>query len=429
MAEVKPFNAVYFDKSRVDYSKVIMPPYDIIKDAEIGRYYKRDEHNIIRIDKGMEEEGDSEKANKYTRAKEYFDKWTAEGILKKDDKKNFYIYAEEYNIPGGQKGEMLGFMAAVKLEEFDKRIVLPHERTHSGPKADRLLLMKATMANTSPILSFYFDKEKAVDKIIRDFSKANMPYIDTKDEKGCRHRMWHLGDESRLDAITGFFGDKQLFIADGHHRYETGLNFRNEMRQKYGAGEKPYDYIMMCLISMEHAGISILPTHRVFREFTHDDLEDAPALSRFFKAKDVRNSVMLKDMMSKNDGKKCIGVIRKNKYMLLELKEDDYKKSLDNKEHITDYYMLDVSLLHGLLFGRVLNIPEEYIFRTVEYTQDMDYAVSAVESDGAKISFIIKPATIEQVKVIAENNEVMPQKSTYFLPKLATGLLINDLKD
>jgi len=428
MAEVKPFKAVYFDREKADYSKVIMPPYDIIKDGEIARYYKRDEHNIIRIDKGMEEEGDNESSNKYTRAKQYLDKWMAEGILIKDQKKNFYIYAEEYLIPGGKKGEMYGFLADVKLEEFEKRIVLPHERTHSGPKVDRLQLMRATMANTSPILSFYFDKEKKIDKIIRDFASSNEPYVDTKDEKGCRHRIWHLGDETKVSAITGFFVEKQLFIADGHHRYETGLNFRNEMRAN-NVKFKEADYIMMCLISMEHAGISILPTHRVFREFAHDDMEEAPVLSRFFKVSDVRDSVMLKDIMSRNDGKKCIGVVKKNKCMLLELKEEDYKKSLEKKEHITDYYMLDVSLLHGLLFGKVLNIPEEYIFRTVEYTQDMDYAVSAVEADGAKISFIIKPATIEQVRVIAENNEVMPQKSTYFLPKLATGLLINEMKD
>ncbi len=431
MAEIKPFQAVYFDRDKADYSKVIMPPYDIIKDTEIGRYYKRDEHNIIRIDKGMEKEGDSDKSNKYTRAREYFDKWMAEGMMTRDGKKSIYLYAEEYALPGGEKREMFGFMALAKLEEFDKRIILPHERTHSGPKADRLQLMRACMADTSPILAFYFDREKAVDGIIKGYAESNGPYVDAKDENGCRHRIWHLSGEDELLKITGFLRDKQLFIADGHHRYETALNFRNEMRQKYGSdkGGKPYDYIMMCLISMEHSGISILPTHRIFRDFMSEELEDAPALKRFFKTTHIRNSMKLREIIAKNDGKKNIGVVAKNGCMLLELKEADYKKTLESGEHIIDYYMLDVSILHGLLLEKILKMPEEYIFRNVEYTQDMDNAVLAVETNDAKISFLIKPATIEQVKIIAENKEVMPQKSTYFLPKLATGLLVYKLED
>jgi uncharacterized protein (DUF1015 family) len=428
MADIKPFKPIIYNDKKVDITKVIMPPYDIIKDCDVKKYYESDEYNIIRIDKGLEYEGDNEKNNKYTRAAKFLNEWQKNGILKRVEKDAFYIYTQEYVLPDKTKKEMLGFFAVVKLEEFDKKIIRPHEKTHTGPKEDRLKLMFQTNANTSPILAFYFDKGKKIDSIIRHHIKTEKPLFDFFDEKHIHYRLWEFSLEEPIIKIIRIFKEKQLFIADGHHRYETAINYRNEMRKKLKVdGEAPFDYILMCLISMEYSGVSILPTHRIFNNFKFDDLIISDELNKFFNIKEVKDPTRLKVKMMQYPLRKEIGVAFKNKYYILILKEEEYKKSLVNLPCIPEYYLLNVCLLHNLLLNQIFKLSEEEILKDINYTQDMDEAVNAVLKNGAKCAFLLKPSTLEEVKIISENNLIMPQKSTYFLPKLATGLLINPL--
>ncbi|HRU40018.1 MAG TPA: DUF1015 domain-containing protein, partial [Candidatus Goldiibacteriota bacterium] len=277
MADVKPFRAVRYNTSKVDLKKVIMPPYDIIRD--VNEYYQRDPYNIVRIDKAREENREAPGIDKYARSGLAVRRWLEEGILLRDEKPLFYVYEQEYFMPSGEKKSMISFYASVKLEEFEKKIVLPHERTHSGPKADRLMLMRATNANTSPILSLYFDPEKNVHEILEKYRTSCAPLMQCVNDDGLRHSLWAISDPAEQEKIGFYMKSCQLFIADGHHRYETALNYRDEMRAKENSsGERPYDRIMMVLISMEHAGTSILPTHRLMKKFRRLDFAEDTAV-------------------------------------------------------------------------------------------------------------------------------------------------------
>ncbi len=427
MADIKPFRNLGFNQEKVDIKKVIMPPYDIIKDKDVDGYYQKDPHNIIRIDKGLEGLGDTTGNNKYTRAADIMDDWIRDNILVTDKNDSFYVYTQEYKLPDGRKKEMTSFFAAVKIEEFDKRIILPHEKTHSGPKVDRLELMRATHANTSPILSMYYDKEKKVHNLLKAVMKKSKPFISSANDAGNKFKMWRVDETGDVKKLQSFFSKKQLFIADGHHRYETAMNYRNEMREKLGAKETPYDRILMCLISMEHSGISILPTHRIFKDFMDFDPEGME-FKKYFTVKKLKNTGSLKKLMMKETAKKIIGIVVNKKAYILELKPAEYKKALKKKEHILGYYMLSVSILHTLIFGIILKLQEKDMLSKIIYTQDMDEAINSVIKEGHKVTFMVQPSTVAEVKEISLNKEVMPQKSTYFLPKLITGLLINKMK-
>jgi uncharacterized protein (DUF1015 family) len=425
MAQINPFRSLLYNQEKVDLKKVIMPPYDIIKEKDAGIYYRRDPHNIIRVDKGSAEENDGDRNNRYTRAADLLDEWMMDGVLLPDGEESFYAHTQEYRLPGGEKKEMTGFFAAVKLEEFDRKIVLPHERTHSGPKKDRLDLMRATHANTSPILSLYFDKTKKIHAILKKTMRAK-PFIDVAGYDSLRSRMWRITSKGDIKKIKVFFGSKQLFIADGHHRYETAINFRNEMRQKLGIEETPYDNIMMCLISMEHSGISILPTHRVFADFRGFD-PLSPAVGEFFKVKKVPSAGAMKKAMLKRTAGKKIGLVLPKGFFILELRLKPYLAVLPKKEHIRQYYLLSVSILHTLLFERILGIKEQEILHGIGYTQDIDEALKLGKKSKRSAAFLLEPSTVEEVKEMSLHGEVMPQKSTYFLPKLSTGFLINKM--
>ena len=425
MAQISPFKSLLYNQEKVELKKVIMPPYDIIKDRDVGLYYRRDPYNIIRVDKSAAEEGDGERNNRYTRASDMLGEWMLDGVLVPDEKESFYAHTQEYRLPGGGKKEMTGFFAAVKLEEFDKKIVLPHERTHSGPKQDRLELMRATHANTSPILSLYFDRDKKIHSILKKTMKAK-PFISVVGYDSLRSRMWKITDEGDIKRIKGFFKSKQLFIADGHHRYETAINYRDEMRKKLNTVVTPYENIMMCLISMENSGISILPTHRVFADFRKFD-PLSPAVRKFFDVKKEASASALKKAMLKKSSAKKIGIVSRGGGYLLKLKTSPYMKEIPGDGHIKQYYLLSVSILHTLLFGKILGIKEAEILSGIGYTQDIDEAIAAGKKTKNSAAFLLEPSTVGEVKAMSLHGEVMPQKSTYFLPKLSTGYLINKM--
>lgn len=420
MADIKPFKVIFYNKKKVNLNNVVIPPYDIIKDIE--QYYSRDPYNIIRIDKGREESGDSLTNNKYTRARETMKQWLADNILLKEEKEYLYVYIQTYYLPDGSKRQMLGLYTAIKLVEFDKKIILPHERTHLGPKMDRLELMRHTNANTSPILTFFYDPKQLVNSVLMKNINKN-PFLETTIDNNLYCKLWKIENGKDIETIVNFLKDKQLFIADGHHRYETAINFRNEMKEKLGlkAGTR-YDYVMSVLIDIEHAGITILPTHRMFREFP-DFSVYSENIKKFFYISKTDEKEFKKEMQKSNEKK--LGIVNKKGFYILRLKEENYKEIIKTEPEIKEYYMLSVCVLHYLLFQKILQISEAEIFKNIDYTQNFDEAIERVKNDEIKITFIVQPTTTDEIKTISLNNEVMPQKSTYFLPKLVTGLLIN----
>lgn len=428
MADISNFKTLHYNGKKVELKKIIMPPYDIIKDKDMPKYYGLSPYNIIRIDKGLDQKGDNKNNNKYTRAAEFMRQWMEQGVLALDDEPAFYACTQEYRVPHGPKKTMTGFFATVKLEEFEKKIVLPHEKTHAGPKKDRLELMRRTFANTSPILSLYFDPKKEVHSALKKAMKQK-PFISVKDAGGIAYRVYRIPAGKAADFIRQKFAKKKLFIADGHHRYDTAINFRNEMRAKLGAaGAKGYERILMCLISMEHSGSIILPTHRILKHFNYDIVNNAD-VKKYFTIKKISSVSKLKKLMASSPRKKDIGFIKGKQAWLLALKEAAYKKAVDKKKHVMDYYMLSVSILHGMIFEKILGLTYEKLLPEMIYTQDMDEAAAAPSKPGAQAAFLLKATSIDEVRRISEADEVMPQKSTYFLPKLATGLLLNKLGD
>src|SRR4030067_356768 len=263
MAIVSPFRGIHYDLSRVtNLSRVISQPYDVISPEEQQSLHQRHPRNIVWIDFGLDSEGDGPTANKYTRAATWYRQWMSEGTLVRDTAPFLYYYEQEFSLPGRGGLVRKGFLGALRLSAFGEGMVLPHEKTHSRPKEDRLSLMRATEANTRPIFRSYSRPRDEVAKVLRG-RLAGTPDFSATDDLGVKHRMWRVTDPAALRATAEKMSDKKVFIADGHHRYETALAFREEMRKKHGAGEDAaYEHVLMFLCNMDDDGVGILPTHR-----------------------------------------------------------------------------------------------------------------------------------------------------------------------
>lgn len=436
MAKVIPFKGLRYNTEKfTDLEKVTAPPYDIISPKEQQEIYNKDESNIIRVDFGVSFESDTDSNNKYTRAAEYLDKWIEEKKLVFEDKPAFYIYEQIFRIDDKSTPHSLkGIISLVQLEEFSKKIILPHEETISKAKADRLDLMRTTGANMSQIYSLYLDEDKAISDIITSVSDG-APDITFTTSEDVVQNIWVVKDEKILEEITAKFEDKQIFIADGHHRYETALNYRAEMHEKNpdAQGEQPYDYVMMMLVSMDDSGLFVFPTHRLIGGLPSFDetmlvgmLTDEFAASKIHFTEGDYAEIILDRLQNTVDEKLFALYTGKDYYYLLKLKD---MASIDNAiEGMSDAYKhLDVTILHTLILEKYLGIDKENMAqqRNLSYTRDPHEAIEAVRNGKFQCSFLINATKVSEIKEISLANEKMPQKSTYFWPKLVTGIVIN----
>ncbi len=423
MAEIRAFKALRFDTEKAGaIEELVCPPYDIISEEQRQEYIYRNPNNIIRLELPKGDEP-------YKTAGEVLKKWLDSGVLKKDSEDAVYIYEEEFSI-NGIHAKFKGCIVRVKIEEFSKGVVLPHEETLSKAKEDRFNLMKATNCNFSQIYSLYMDSEH---KIINRLDKLSecKPEIELTDGDEVTHRLWIVTDKDEINAICGDFADKKLYIADGHHRYETALNYRNYCREN-GIGDGGEDYVMMMLVDMEHDGLVVLPTHRLVRDLESFDkekiLNDCKEYFDVSEESDVSNAESkLKELY--DEGKKAFAFYSGDKgYNLLVLKDEKViEKLLPNKSRAMQG--LDVTVLHTLVLEKIFGIDAENMAKQINltYTRLFDEAIESVDTGKAQCAFILNPTRVTEIRDVAAAGEKMPQKSTYFYPKLITGLVMNKL--
>lgn len=420
MANIYPFRAWRFSAQAGDMSELICPPYDIISEEQRKAYLARNPHNIIRLE--LPREG----ADPYAEAGKTVKEWCADGTLVRDTDAAFYVYDIVFEVNGEQKN-ITGLLVGCEVTPFSEGKVLPHEWTLSKAKTDRLNLMKATGFNFSDIYSLY----QADTKAILDSAMAQEPLTDVVDEDGLRHRLWAITDPAVIGEIQRIFADVKLYIADGHHRYETAVNYKN-YRIENGIPVDGADRIMMMLVEMSHPGLVVFPTHRLIR-----DLEsfDADAMLEACKTDfDVECGLSLSEAQAQldkayADGKKAFVCYTGGETAtLLTLKDIARMDTLLPAESAVSR-QLDVNVLHTAILERILGIDKENMAQQINltYTRDTDEAIDGVNSGAFQCAFLLNPTRVSEIQGVAAAGEKMPQKSTYFYPKLITGLTMNEL--
>ncbi|HET8888875.1 MAG TPA: DUF1015 domain-containing protein [Candidatus Angelobacter sp.] len=433
MAEIIPFKALRYDPDQVKLEDVLTQPYDKITPEMQSKYYERSAHNLVRIILGKTGETDTDAFNVYTRAAEYLHDWRSSGILKQDAQPGIYAYSQTFTVPGTRElAERRGLIALGRLHDYADGVVFRHEQTLSKPRADRLNLLRATRAHFGQIFMLYSDSKDEIEALLKQKTEED-PDTSLLDEYETLHRVWRIDDPALIEAVQQRMRDKKLLIADGHHRYETALAYRNERRAESSSDlNAPYEFVMMTLIPMESRGLVILPTHRIVHGLpTFDRERMLEAAGQFFEIDRIdlrtesRSATTLLGQAGEN-GTAFVAVTRQGPY-LMRAKKNAVQDALGQVPSLQRD--LDVVQLHRIMLERVLGISEEAVRnqQNVRYERDASEAISWVRQ-GANVAFLMNPAKIDQVRDIAFNGEVLPQKSTDFYPKLLSGLAIYALE-
>lgn len=426
MAVIKPFCGMrYNTQTAGEISTLCCPPYDIISEEQRLSYISENEYNVIRLE--LPKEG----KNPYANAKDILDMWRSKGVLIHEDKPAIYIYEEEFTAYSERKS-IKGIIARVQLEEFSKGIILPHEFTLSKAKEDRFNLMKATNCNFSQIYALYMDSEHTTLKTIDEQSNCDAP-LEFTDDDNVTHRLWILTDETAIAKIVSDFADRKLYIADGHHRYETALNYRNYCREnglsKVGDAQ---DFQMIYLVDMEHPGLVVFPTHRLVRDLPDFDKKKVlDGCRNYFDVTEYSGTENMEAELSKqyDAGKKAFGFYCGDGewYMLVLKNIEVMSEMLPDLSEASQ--QLDVSVLHTLVLEKIFGIDKENMANQINltYTKFFSEAVEFVDSKKAQCSFVLNPTRVTEIRDVAAAGEKMPQKSTYFYPKMITGMVMNDI--
>ncbi|WP_027360291.1 DUF1015 domain-containing protein [Desulforegula conservatrix] len=439
MADVFPFRGVLYNPEKIqNLSEVVAPPYDVISPEEQESFYARNENNVIRLILGKATETDSPDNNPHTRAAAFLKRCMDEGILVQDSENAMYVTSVEFDAYG-KKAVRYGLIARVKLETFDKGVILPHEKTFSKVKTERLGLMKNCKVNDSQIFSLYRD-HSGIFSFITDSVKNIAPVADIYDDKNERHKLWKLTDKKTVDFITEAMKKEVLYIADGHHRYETGLNYREFLKSDLPGFDEthPANYIMMYLSSMADPGLVIFPTHRVFPELKEEILGSfEKKAAEFFDIKEFQYgsdpytalATLGEERAKALDDCPSIGVAIKDKkcFYLLTLKKGVMESKYPSIPACLRH--LDVTVLTNLIISDVLGLDPAALDneKLLVYTSYEKNAADMVLKGDAAISFLLSSTKMKQVQDVAENGDVMPRKTTYFYPKALTGLVMHKL--
>lgn len=412
-------------------SDVVAPPYDVIDATLQEQLYQASPHNIIRLELNREEPGDDATQNRYSRAARFLRDWNREGILRQDDHPALYVYHQTFEVEG-QTHTRKGFLARVRLEAFGQGKIYPHEQTLSGPKADRLALFNATKYNLSPIFGLYPDAEAEVLRAAEAGIRDRTP-LEATDHLGVQNKLWLVTDPAVHTAVQGLMAAKPIFIADGHHRYETGVKFRDDLT---ASGEltgpnDPANFCMMMLVGMSDPGLLILPTHRLVSGFpglTSEKLTEllAPEF-------DVRvagegeagcRAAWEEIAMGGDQDVLAFGTRADGRWLIAQLRSDATMDKLV-PEHSAEWRSLGVSILHELVLKALLKPAEP---ATCRYVHLLEEVTTDLNEGGCDLACLVPPAGMEHVESIASNLEKMPPKSTYFYPKLLSGLVLNPLR-
>lgn len=441
MAEITPFRGILYNTEKIkNISDVVTPPYDVISDQERDAFYERHPNSAVRLDKGKPAATDTDQDNPHTRASAYFQNWIKDNILVEDSDPALYLTSVEFNV-ADKPVTRFGLITRVRLEPFDKGIVLPHETTFSKVKTERLELIKACQANFSQIFSIFSDQTNILGSLI-NFVENISPVFDFKDDAGHRHQLWRIIDPSMHQKVSDAFKDKKLFIADGHHRYETALNYRKWLMENNPefAADHPANYTMMYLCSIQDPGLVILPTHRLLTsisiEAQNDFLHKAESFFDLEKyvldpANPAATQKQLDQAMKIAPGDHKFGILFKNRqeYYVFKLKSG-VMDSVFGKDIEAPLKELDVIVLTRLIFVKLLDFSDEMLddHDLINFTSKKVDAITAATNGTHDMVFILNPTTNEQVTRIAEQGLIMPRKSTYYFPKAISGQVMRSLK-
>ena len=415
MAEIRPLRALHYDPARDPLQDVVAPPYDVIDDEQRAALAARSPHNVVEIDLPQGDEP-------YSTAAETFARWRQEGVLRHDDTEALWVLTQEYDAPDGERRTRSGFFARVRVEDYGPGRIRPHERTHPGPKEDRLRLTRATKANLSPIFSLYSDPDRAAWNALAP-ALDTPPFGETTDDDGTLNRLWRVADPNTIDAVTTSLQDAELLIADGHHRYETARVYADEI-----GGEGAHRYVLMCLVALEDPGLTVFPTHRLAKGRGLERYEQlGQALKEHFDIERVATDDIAPPA---SDGPLELGYIDSHFKQAFRARLKD--------QAIADAALpgapeairrLDTAVLEALLLQGVLDLTEDDISHLHDfgYARDAAQAVELVASGEFDVAFVLRPTPVEQVRAVAASGVNMPPKSTYFFPKIPTGLLFNPL--
>jgi len=444
MAEIFPFAAYRYNLDRVSLPDVITQPYDKITPAMQQRYVQNSPYNLIAVEKGQPRPADSPADNVYTRAEQALSTWIRDGVLRQDSSPGIYLYSQEYTVPGAaERRARTGFIALGRIEDYSAGTIFRHEQTLAGPKADRLELLRHTRTHTGQLFMLYTDATRRVDAILDQTAKAK-PVGEVRDEYGVIHRIWPITDPAALATIAREMADKKLVIADGHHRYETALAYRNECRAANESGadrNAPYEFTMMTLFNIYGEGLTILPTHRVVSgipDFSFDRFREEMQRTFEWHAYRFANSEesdrlwekFLGDLAERGRSRPAMGVFAGDSafHLFILRREANLEALLPDVPPVQR--KLDVVLLHKLMLQRGLGITPDAVIRerNITYEREAGLAVAAVESGRAQICFLLNSIPVTQVAEIALAGEVLPQKSTDFYPKLLSGMTLYRLE-
>ena len=429
MPEILPFRGILYDTSKLDVSDALAPPYDVIDGKGRAALAAKHEKNCVRL---ILPEGDDDA--KYEAVAKTFDAWLEDGTLIRDDRPAIYRYHQLFTV-GTRTITRRGFIAAVRLAALDEGIILPHERTLNGPKVDRLKLMSATSAHFSQIFTMYSDPSGETDRAFRDAERSE-PYIDAVTDDGTRHRVWRVADRECIGTIAHVLARSKLYIADGHHRYETMLALREKFREQMGelTPHSSAQYGTLFLANMSDAGLVVLPIHRMIHSVAKFSVDDLVAKAgEYFDISTIKggatNEALLLDSIAEasHQTQSFAALLpAKPDALLFSLKSSVNLDRIGVKGH-RSVTSLDVTLLHSLVLERLLGIDAAALEAetNVRYLKDTQQAMSLNAAGEGQVTFMMEPTHLKQVKSVADAGECMPQKSTFFYPKIASGLVFN----
>jgi len=431
MANIIPFKGLRYNQEKVsNLAAVVTPPYDIIDENAQARYYAEHPANIIRLELGLIFSQDTTDNNRYTRAIQYLEKWLQDEILISENKPALYVYQQEFNLKGTWRTRT-GFICGLKVEPYETGNILPHEETLSKPKADRLQLIRATRSNFSSIFGLFSDEERSIDRLLLDSIANREPSIDITDESNETHKIWVVEDEEIINQVVKKMANKPVYIADGHHRYETALEYAREMQEQ---GKPGYDYVMTTLVNLFDEGLLVLPTHRVVGNMHKFEANKfMQQLHEQFEVQECGSKENFNDFMSmlekQRETKYCFGMYFDDNLYLLVLKNLEAAKQELPAEKSDAWKELDVALLDYLILDKMLGIGKEQRLNqeNLVYSRDEHWVIEQVANNKYQIGFFLNPTQVEDIVKVAQAQDKMPQKSTYFYPKLITGLVINNL--
>ena len=435
MPNIQPFQGLRYNLAQVgDLSDVVAPPYDVISPEYQDELYAKHPNNVVRLILNKMNPDDDEANNRYTRAARTLKDWKAEGVLQRDDQPALYVYHQIFTV-GGKEYCRKGFMCGCEATPFGEGMIFPHEITMSGPKLDRLMLTTACKTNFSQIFGLYPDAENEVQNILEDAVRGEAP-LEATDKDGVINRMWIVDDPDVVSKVVALMGPKPIFIADGHHRYETACNYRKQIREQGELTlEHPANYVLMVCIAMEDPGLIVMPTHRLFKNvpaFSQEELiskvGDCFRVSTVGEGYRTAHRAWAEIEMLEDQGTMALYTAKDGKWNLLQLTEAGREKMAEvAKEHQPEWQELGVAILHSLVIDTHLGLKGH---EKPKYVHEVEEVVEPLKSEPATypLAALVMPATVQQIQDLSMVRERMPAKSTYFYPKLISGFVFKPLE-